>query len=97
MNPGQTTLRRASITFPASGSARLPIAAILPPSTPTSATVRPLYEARDAWEREYLLQALAAFDGNMSRTADALEVERSNLYRKMRGLGIHTRKDDEPV
>lgn len=64
---------------------------------PTAATVRPLYEARDTWEREYLLQALAAFDGNMSRTADALGVERSNLYRKMRGLGIHTRKDDEPV
>lgn len=63
----------------------------------TAATVRPLYEARDAWERDYLLQALAAFDGNMSRTADALGVERSNLYRKMRGLGIHTRKDDEPV
>jgi two-component system nitrogen regulation response regulator NtrX len=65
------------------------------PATPV--TVRPLYEARDAWEREYLLQALAAFDGNMSRTADALGVERSNLYRKMRGLGIQTRKDDEPA
>jgi two-component system nitrogen regulation response regulator NtrX len=45
----------------------------------------------------YLLQALASFDGNMSRTADALGVERSNLYRKMRGLGIHTRKDEEPA
>ena len=73
-------------------------AATVPRVAPaTSATVRPLYEARDAWEREYLLQALAAFDGNMSRTADALGVERSNLYRKMRGLGIQTRKDDEPV
>ncbi len=67
------------------------------PAAATPAAVRPLYEARDAWERDYLLQALAAFDGNMSRTADALGVERSNLYRKMRGLGIHTRKDDEPV
>ena len=37
--------------------------------------------------------ALAAFDGNMSRTADALGVERSNLYRKMRALGL--KKDDE--
>lgn len=68
-----------------------------PVAAPPTAPLRPLYEARDAWERDYLLQALAAFDGNMSRTADALGVERSNLYRKMRGLGIHTRRDDEPV
>jgi two-component system nitrogen regulation response regulator NtrX len=58
--------------------------------------VRPLYEARDAWERDYILQTLGAFDGNMSRAADILGVERSNLYRKMRGLGISTgKKDDE--
>ncbi len=75
----------------------VPPAAVARPALATGAAVRPLYEARDAWEREYLLQALAAFDGNMSRTADALGVERSNLYRKMRGLGIHTRKDDEPL
>ena len=74
-----------------------PTIATAPIPAPTASTVRPLYEARDAWEREYLLLALAAFDGNMSRTADALGVERSNLYRKMRGLGIHTRKDDEPA
>jgi two-component system nitrogen regulation response regulator NtrX len=55
-----------------------------------------LYEARDAWERDYILQALAAFDGNMSRAADVLGVERSNLYRKMRGLGIASgRKEEE--
>ncbi len=50
--------------------------------------VRPLYEARDHWERDYIQHALTAFDGNISRTADVLGVERSNLYRKMRGLGI---------
>jgi two-component system nitrogen regulation response regulator NtrX len=61
----------------------------------TSAEVRPLYEARDAWERSYLIAALEAFEGNMSRTADALGVERSNLYRKMRGLGIQTRREEE--
>lgn len=77
----------------------VPAAKVETPAVPvaTPNTVRPLYEARDAWEREYLLQALAAFEGNMSRTADALGVERSNLYRKMRGLGIQTRKDDEPL
>jgi two-component system, NtrC family, nitrogen regulation response regulator NtrX len=48
----------------------------------------PLHEARDQFEREYILKALAAQQGNISRTAEALGVERSNLYRKMRGFGI---------
>ncbi len=61
----------------------------------TPSDVRPLYEARDAWERDYILQTLGAFDGNMSRAADVLGVERSNLYRKMRGLGIVTGKKEE--
>src|SRR5262249_28531275 len=58
-------------------------------------SVAPLYEARDAWEREYILGALSAFDGNISRASDALGVERSNLYRKMRGLGIPSGRKDE--
>jgi two-component system nitrogen regulation response regulator NtrX len=48
----------------------------------------PLHEARDQFEREYILRALAAQQGNISRTAEALGVERSNLYRKMRAFGI---------
>ena len=48
----------------------------------------PLAEARDRFERDYILQVLAAHQGNISRTADALGVERSNLYKKMRGFGI---------
>lgn len=51
-------------------------------------TLAPLYTARDDWEREYIRVALAACDGNISRTADVLGVERSNLYRKMKGLGL---------
>jgi two-component system, NtrC family, nitrogen regulation response regulator NtrX len=50
--------------------------------------VVPLHEARDQFEREYILKALAAQHGNISRTAEALGVERSNLYRKMRSFGI---------
>jgi two-component system nitrogen regulation response regulator NtrX len=52
------------------------------------APVAPLFEARDAWERGYILSALTVCDGNISRTAEALGLERSNLYKKMRGLGI---------
>jgi len=47
-----------------------------------------LHEARSRFEREFILRALAAQQGNISRTAEALGVERSNLYRKMRALGI---------
>jgi two-component system nitrogen regulation response regulator NtrX len=47
-----------------------------------------LHEARDRFERDYILRALAAQQGNISRTADVLGVERSNLYRKMRAFGI---------
>ena len=50
--------------------------------------VLPLHEARDRFERDYILRALALQNGNMSRTAEVLGVERSNLYRKMRAFGI---------
>ncbi len=48
----------------------------------------PLHYARDQFEKEYILRALAAQHGNISRTAEVLGVERSNLYRKMRSFGI---------
>ncbi|MBI1875568.1 MAG: sigma-54-dependent Fis family transcriptional regulator [Acidobacteria bacterium] len=47
-----------------------------------------LQEARNRFERDFILRALASQQGNISRTAEALGVERSNLYRKMRSLGI---------
>jgi two-component system nitrogen regulation response regulator NtrX len=71
-------------------------ASITVPQPPSAVTdVRPLYVARDSWEREYILGALAVFEGNISRTADSLGVERSNLYRKMRSLGIVPGKREE--
>jgi two-component system nitrogen regulation response regulator NtrX len=58
----------------------------------------PLHEARERFERDYILRALAAQNGNISRTADALGVERSNLYRKMRAFGIApVRREEEAV
>jgi two-component system nitrogen regulation response regulator NtrX len=59
-----------------------------PAAQAASTAVGPLFEARDAWERAYIASALAAHDGNISRTADALGLERSNLYKKMRALGM---------
>jgi len=52
-----------------------------------------LHAARERWERRYIASALAACDGNMSRTADVLGIERSNLYKKMRSLGIAPGRD----
>jgi two-component system nitrogen regulation response regulator NtrX len=58
-----------------------------------------LHEARDQFERDYILRALAQQHGNISRTAEVLGVERSNLYRKMRAFGIAPRRaeEDEPA
>ena len=47
-----------------------------------------LHEARDRFERDLILRTLAEQQGNMSRTAEVLGVERSNLYRKMKTLGM---------
>ena len=47
-----------------------------------------LHEARDRFERDVILRTLTEQQGNMSRTAEVLGVERSNLYRKMKTFGI---------
>jgi two-component system nitrogen regulation response regulator NtrX len=47
-----------------------------------------LLEAREAYERDYILKKLDECHGNMSRTAEALGLERSHLYRKMKALGV---------
>ncbi|MGE5812954.1 MAG: sigma-54-dependent transcriptional regulator [Acidobacteriota bacterium] len=63
------------------------------PQPPPSAT---LHDAREQFERDYILRALASQNGNISRTAEVLGVERSNLYRKMRAFGIvPARKSEE--
>jgi two-component system, NtrC family, nitrogen regulation response regulator NtrX len=47
-----------------------------------------LHQARDAYERDYILKKLDESHGNVSRTAETLGLERSHLYRKMKALGI---------
>src|SRR5690349_2605774 len=49
-----------------------------------------LQEVRAAAEREYILKTLDETKGNVTRTAELLGLERSNLYRKMKALGIGT-------
>ncbi len=55
-----------------------------------------LHEARDRFECDLILRTLAEQQGNMSKTAEVLGVERSNLYRKMRAFGIAPSRRMEP-
>ncbi len=76
-------------------------AAARPPAAVSTSERLTLHEARDRFERELILRTLADQQGNMSRTADVLGVERSNLYRKMRAFGIaparRAEAEEEPV
>jgi two-component system nitrogen regulation response regulator NtrX len=60
-----------------------------PNSTRTPTTgFSSLQEARSAYERDYILRKLEENQGNVTRTAEVLGLERSHLYRKMKSLGI---------
>ncbi|MFQ6548370.1 sigma-54-dependent transcriptional regulator [Aestuariibius sp. 2305UL40-4] len=50
----------------------------------------PLREARELFEREYLLTQINRFGGNISRTASFVGMERSALHRKLKSLGVVT-------
>lgn len=49
----------------------------------------PLRDAREMFEREYLLAQVTRFGGNISRTANFIGMERSALHRKLKLLGVH--------
>jgi len=54
---------------------------------------RSLSEARLAFDRDYILKKLEENNGNISRTADALGIERSHLYRRLKSLRINLEKN----
>ena len=66
----------------------LPKGDAAPTETGHTGTAPPLHVAREQFERDYIVRSLVAHRGNISRTAEALGVERSNFYRKMRTFGI---------
>jgi two-component system nitrogen regulation response regulator NtrX len=51
-----------------------------------------LREAREEFEREFIVQKLEENDWNISRTAEVIELERSNLHRKIKSYGIDVRR-----
>ncbi|MSO35071.1 MAG: sigma-54-dependent Fis family transcriptional regulator [Acidobacteria bacterium] len=65
----------------------------MPDALAAHGPARPLSEARDEFEKDYILHTLAAQQGNMSRTAELLGVERSNLYKKLRAFGVTPRSE----
>jgi two-component system nitrogen regulation response regulator NtrX len=81
MVPGET-ISAADLSF------LDPVALARPAAPDLVGERRTLHEARDQFERDLILRTLAEQQGNMSRTAEVLGVERSNLYRKMKAFGI---------
>ncbi len=60
------------------------------PAAGSLAEYATLKEARAAFEREFIARKLRENRGNVSKTADEIDVERSNLHRKIKALGIVT-------
>lgn len=90
----------------APGDSRQPIRAdMLPPEIGASAPSvlqldrgdemmsLPLREAREVFEREYLIAQVNRFGGNISRTANFIGMERSALHRKLKSLGVQVAAD----
>ncbi|HSW37883.1 MAG TPA: sigma-54 dependent transcriptional regulator [Acidobacteriota bacterium] len=65
-----------------------PILSRAVPSAQDPVEAPSLQGARERFEKEFITQKLIENKGNVSRTAQALRIERSNLYRKLRHLGI---------
>jgi two-component system nitrogen regulation response regulator NtrX len=55
----------------------------------------PLREAREIFERDYLLAQINRFGGNISRTASFIGMERSALHRKLKSLGVSSARLDQ--
>jgi len=57
----------------------------------------PLRDAREIFEREYLMAQINRFGGNISRTAEFVGMERSALHRKLRALGVNSNERGSDV
>jgi len=62
------------------------------PTLDSAFALSTLREAREEFEREFIIQKLEENDWNISRTAETIELERSNLHRKIKSYGIDVRK-----
>ncbi|HUJ17081.1 MAG TPA: sigma-54 dependent transcriptional regulator [Nitrospirota bacterium] len=89
MVPGPM-LRSADVPAPVSSGRSAPAAAGGPGAGRNGYAHATLRDARAEFERAFITHKLRENGGNVSRTADAIGVERSNLHRKIKALGIET-------
>ncbi len=68
---------------------RMPTPSSLLPSNNEEVMSLSLREAREVFERQYLMAQVGRFGGNISRTAEFIGMERSALHRKLKALGVH--------
>ena len=61
-------------------------------TTPARYNFTSYREGREAYERAYILRKIADCDGNITRAAEALGIDRSHLYRRMKALGISDKR-----
>jgi two-component system nitrogen regulation response regulator NtrX len=93
MTPGER-IEPQHLPSPVLGAGFLPRASELPGPVGDFAS---LQDAREDFERRYIWKKYEDCGRNMSRTAEALQVERSNLYRKMKSFGLlPARKGEAP-
>ena len=85
MHPG---LKVAAADLPPQGKEEAPATSFRFPS---------FKEATDAYHREFIQRKLEEADGNVSRAAELMGVDRSHLYRRMRALGIQNRNERLPL
>jgi two-component system nitrogen regulation response regulator NtrX len=87
MTPGDPTAPIRSDMLPPEVGAIVP--ASLKGEYSAEIMALPLREARELFERQYLLAQVTRFGGNISRTATFVGMERSALHRKLKSLGVH--------
>lgn len=87
MAPGDSSNPIGSDMLPAEITDRITETSNIPGQAETIGL--PLRGAREVFEREYLSAQLDRFDGNISKTAEFIGMERSALHRKLKSLGIH--------
>ncbi len=90
----KNVIERVLILNPARAAHRAQASAAAHPKGRVASTEEfsSLQQARDAYEREYILKKIEEARNNISHAAELLGLERSHLYRKMKALGISVRE-----
>ena len=65
-----------------------------PEPVPVEEALDSLREAKNAFEKQYIAGKLKEYDGNISRTAEAIGLERSNLHRKIKAYGLDVKNEE---